>query len=414
MQRNLTLGRNIAFPAALRGSVFATPRNDDPQALFEQIQATLRNNHERTSTRLSGCEETITNITNSLCGMQRQLDSGFSNISPSIMPVDADYTNLFASFVRKGDGEQRLSEFNAAGDRATIQAAMSVGTDSQGGYLAPVEWDRTISQAQVATSPMRRLARVQTTSVGAFSSLWATGNPGSGWVGETAARPQTTNPTLEPITFAAGEIYAMPSATQRLLDDAAIDVGAWLIDALRVEFNRQEGIAFLAGSGINQPAGLLTHVVGGANEATHPGGALTVVESAITVDALIDFMYGLAAPYRQNSTWLMASLTAAALNKLKDADGNLLWRESLIVGQPATLLGRPVEIDEGMPGPTAGNITLAFGDFNAGYLINDRYSSLRLLRDPYTNKPFVQFYATKRCGGGLLDPGAIRLLRIPV
>lgn len=110
---------------------------------------------------------------------------------------------------------------------------------------------------------------------------------------------------------------------------------------------------------------------------------------------------------------VVRQLTAAALNKLKDADGNLLWRESLIVGQPATLLGRPVEIDEGMPGPAAGNITLAFGDFNAGYLINDRYSSLRLLRDPYTNKPFVQFYATKRVGGGLLDPGAIRLLRIP-
>jgi len=404
----------MSFPAALRGPVFATPRNDDPQALFEQIQATLRNNHERTSTRLSGCEETITNITNSLSGMQRQLNSGISNISPTIMPVDADYTNLFASFVRKGDGEQRLSEFNAAGDRAAIQAAMSVGDPNSAGYLAPVEWDRKISQQQVATSPMRRLARVQTTSVGAFSSLWATGNPGSGWVGETAARPQTTNPTLEPLTFAAGEIYAMPSATQRLLDDAAIDVGAWLIDALRVEFNRQEGIAFLSGDGVNKPAGLLTYIVGGTNATTHPGGALTVVQSAITVDALIDFMYGLAAPYRQNSTWLMSSLTAAALNKLKDADGNLLWRESLIVGQPATLLGRPVEIDEGMPGPAAGNITLAFGDFNAGYLINDRYSSLRLLRDPYTNKPFVQFYATKRVGGGLLDPGAIRLLRIPV
>jgi HK97 family phage major capsid protein len=396
--------------------VFASPRNDDPQALFEQIQATLRDNHDRTSTRLNGCEETITNLTNSLSGMQQQINSGggFANTSPAIVSVEPEYTNVFASFVRKGDGEQRLSEFNAAGDRAAIQAAMSVGSDNNGGYLAPVEWDRQISKAQVATSPMRRLARVQTTSVGAFSTLWATGNPGSGWVGETAARPQTTNPTLEPITFAAGEIYAMPSATQRLLDDAAIDVGAWLIDALRVEFNRQEGIAFLSGDGVNKPAGLLTYVTGGANAAAHPGGALTVVDSPLTVDALVDHAYSLPAPYRANATWLMSSLTAAALNKLKDADGNLIWRESLIVGQPATLLGRPVEIDEGMPGPIAGNITLAFGDFNAGYLINDRYSSLRLLRDPYTNKPFVQFYATKRVGGGVLDPGAIRLLRIPV
>lgn len=139
---------------------------------------------------------------------------------------------------------------------------------------------------------------------------------------------------------------------------------------------------------------------------------LTVVEAAIAVDGLIDFMYGLPAPYRQNSTWLMSSVTAAALSKLKDTEGNLIWREGLIVGQPATLLGRPVEIDEGMPAPTAGNLPVAFGDFNAGYLINDR-QGVRVLRDPYTNKPFVNFYSTKRVGGGLLDPNAIRLLKIP-
>jgi len=158
--------------------------------------------------------------------------------------------------------------------------------------------------------------------------------------------------------------------------------------------------------------GLLQHVAGGAGAAAHPGGSLTVVEAAIGVDALIDFMYGLAAPYRQNATWLMSSLTAAALTRMKDANGNLTWRESLIVGQPATLLGRPVEIDEGMPGPEAGNLAIAFGDFRAGYLVNDRIG-VRVLRDPYTNKPFVNFYCTKRVGGGLLDPNAIRLLRIP-
>jgi len=404
--------KHSTFPRALSGRVSAA-RDDDPQALCEQIQATLRDNHNRTSTRLSGCEETITNLTNSLGEVQRQLNGSFSaSNSAGIIPQEPEYTSLFATWTRRGDGEQRLSEFNAAGDRAAIQAAMSVGSDTNGGYLAPVEWDRKISQQQVATSPMRRLARVQTTSVGAYSTLWQSGAPGSGWVGETAARPQTTNPTLETITFAAGEIYAMPSATQRLLDDAAIDVGAWLIDALRVEFNRQEGIAFLSGSGINQPAGLLTFIEGGANATTHPGGPMTVVEGDLVVDDLVDFSYSLPAPYRQNSTWLMSSLTAAALTKIKDDNGNLIWRESLIVGQPSTLLGRPVEIDEGMPGPEAGNLAIAFGDFQAGYLINDRYSSLRVLGDPYTNKPFVQFYATKRVGAGLLDPHAIRLLRI--
>ena len=401
----------MSLPAALRGPVFATAGNDTAD-MYRQINATLETLKVRNTARLDGCEETITNLTGAVTSMQRQIEGGFANASPTIVPVDSEYTTTFASFVRRGDNDQQLSEFNARGERAAIHASLSVGSDSNGGYLAPVEWDRKISQQQVATSPMRRLAKVIPTSVGAYSTLWQAGNPGSGWVGETAGRPITSNATFSPILFASGEIYAQPTVTQRLLDDAAIDVGAWLIDTLRVEFNRQEGIAFLSGDGVNKPAGLLTYVSGGSNETTHPGGPLTVVTGDIAVDDLVDFTYGLAAPYRQNSTWLMSSLTAAALTKLKDADGNLIWRESLIVGQPATLLGRPVEIDEGMPAPTTGNLAIAFGDFNAGYLINDRYSSLRVLRDPYTNKPFVNFYATKRVGGGLLDPYAIRLLQI--
>jgi HK97 family phage major capsid protein len=235
---------------------------------------------------------------------------------------------------------------------------------------------------------------------------------GSGWVGETAARPITTSSSLAPIVFATGEIYAMPAATQRLLDDSAINVEQWLVQSIEKEFNRQEGIAFLSGDGVNKPAGLLTYAAGGVNAATHPGGAITVATAAITVDSLIDFMYGLAAPYRQNATWLMSSLTAAFLSKMKDADGNLIWRESLIVGQPSTLLGRPVEIDEGMPGPVAGAAAIAFGDFKAGYVINDRVGT-RILRDPFTNKPYVNFYTTKRVGGGVLDPNAIRVLKLP-
>lgn len=399
---------HMIHPRALRGAIRA---QETPEQIAAQIRATLGDMNTNIRTRIDGVEETVQNLITSVNGIEGR--NAPLNTSGSIVPVDNEYTRLFASFVRRGDSESQLTEMQGAGDRAAIQAALSVGSETNGGYLAPVEWDRQIAKAQVATSPMRRLAKVVTTSVGAFSTLWQSGNPGSGWVGETAARPETTQPTFDPITFTAGEIYANPAATQRILDDAAIDIGAWLVDALRVEFNRQENIAFLAGDGVNKPAGLLTFVAGGANADAHPGGNLTVVEQAIAVDALIDFMYGLGAPYRSNATWLMSSLTAAALTRLKDADGNLIWRESLLVGQPATLLGRPVEIDEGMPGPEAGNTAIAFGDFNAGYLVNDRTSSLRLLRDPYTNKPFVMFYATKRVGGGVLDPNAIRLLKIP-
>ncbi|MXP48430.1 phage major capsid protein [Altererythrobacter luteolus] len=405
--------QHINIPRALRGAVRA---EGGEAALFAQIQSTLGDIRSQTDSRLAGIEETVCNLTTSMGDMQRQFEGGggFSNSNPTILPVEPEYSSAFASYFRRGDNgaEAKLSEANAIGERATIQAAMSVGDNSSGGYLAPVEWDRRINQAQVAASPMRRLAKVVPTSVGAYSTLWNDAQWGSGWVGETAARPETGNAGLSTITFAAGEIYAMPTATQRLLDDAAIDVAAWLVDSLRIEFNRQEGIAFLSGDGTNKPNGLLTYITGGANDGTHPGGNLTVVEAAIEVEPLIDFMYGLAAPYRQNATWLMSSLTAAVLSKLRDADGNLIWRESLIVGQPATLLGRPVEIDEGMPAPTAGNLALAFGDFNAGYLMNDRIGT-RILRDPFTNKPFVNFYATKRVGAGVSDCHAIRLLQIP-
>ena len=128
-------------------------------------------------------------------------------------------------------------------------------------------------------------------------------------------------------------------------------------------------------------------------------------------DALVDLKYGLGVPYRQNATWVMNSLTAAVIAKLKDGQGNFIWRESLLANEPATFLGRPVEIDESMPNIAAGAYAIAFGDFQRGYLVNDRVG-VRILRDPYTNKPFIMFCATKRVGGAVLDPRAIRVLKV--
>ena len=358
-------------------------------------------------------DETLNNVVASMSEIQSQL-----NITSGIgaggfgIAGDPEYSSAFASHIRKGEGEELLRQANASGDRAAIQASMSVGDNSSGGYLAPVEWDRKISEAQRATSPMRQLATVVQSGVGAYSTLWNNDQWGSGWVGETAARPQTTNASLSPIVFTAGEVYAMPTATQRLLDDAAINVEQWLIDSIRTEFNRQEGVAFLGGDGVNKPTGLLRYAEGGTHAGSHPGGAIDVTEAAITVDNLIDLVYGLAAPYRQNAVFLISSQTAALLAKMRDGDNNLIWRESLIVGQPNSLLGYPVAIDEAMPGPVSGNLAIAFGDVRASYLINDR-AGVRTLRDPYSSKPFVLFYCTKRLGGGLLDPNAIRLLKVP-
>jgi HK97 family phage major capsid protein len=213
----------------------------------------------------------------------------------------------------------------------------------------------------------------------------------------------------------SAEIYANIFASQRLLDDSLIDLSQFITDETAAEFARQEGVAFISGNGTNKPNGLLTYAVGAANAATHPGGALDTVTvasaTAITGDELIGFAYGLASPYRNGASFLMSSTTAALLMKLKDTNGNYLLREGLAAGAPATLLGRPIVFDENMPAVAANAITIAFGDFGRGYLVNDR-TGVRVLRDPFTNKPYVGFYATKRVGGGLLDPRAIRVIKM--
>lgn len=343
--------------------------------------------------------------------------AGKLNGGDSILPIDSEYTTAFASYTRRGatDAEAMLKTANSTGERASIQAAMSEGDNSSGGYLAPVEWDRKIQKAQRALSPMRRLSQVVTSGRAAYSTLWSNDQFGSGWVGETASRPATTAGTFTPLVFPAGEIYAQPAVTQRLLDDSAVNIEDWLGTNLSDEFSRQEGVAFVAGDGLNKPMGFLQYAPGGLAEAAHPAGALGSTPSgdaaAIKTDALVDLKYGLGAPYRQNATWVMNSSTAAVIAKLKDGQGNYVWREALLASEPATLLGRPVEIDENMPNIAAGAFPIAFGDFERGYLVNDRVG-VRILRDPYTNKPFVSFYATKRVGGGVLDPRAIRVLKV--
>lgn len=208
----------------------------------------------------------------------------------------------------------------------------------------------------------------------------------------------------------------MPAASQRLLDDSAINLEEWIATNLSDEFSRQEGIAFVSGDGVNKPMGFLQNAPGGSAAAAHPGGALGQLVSGQaatigTADTLVDLKYGLGAPYRQNATWLMNSQTAAVIAKMKDGQGNFIWHEALLANEPATLLGRPVEIDEAMPNIGAGAFPIAFGDFQRGYLVNDRMGT-RILRDPFTSKPFVMFFATRRVGGAVIDPNAIRVMKI--
>ena len=314
-------------------------------------------------------------------------------------PTDPEYSGAFSAHFRKGD----------------VQAALNKGAAEEGGYLAPVEWDRTITDRLVEVSPMRQIASIQTISTAGFRKLFNQRGMGSGWVGETAARPQTNTPEFAQLTYATGELYANPAATQQMLDDAAVNLEDWIANEVEAEFAYQEGLAFVAGNGVNKPNGVLTYVEGAANAAAHPFGAIktqtTASATAISSDELIDMVYDLPGALSQNARFVLNRTSLARIRKLKDGDGNYLWQPSFSAGQPQTLLAYPVTEMAAMPNVAAGAVPIAFGDFRRGYLIVDR-TGVRVLRDPYTNKPFVHFYTTKRVGGGLLDPQALRAMRM--
>lgn len=317
---------------------------------------------------------------------------------------DPEYSAAFKAHMRKGDKAP-----------ADVQAAMSRGTDADGGYLAPIEWDRTIGEKLKRISPMRQESRVITISVAGFKKYFGDRNVGSGWVGETASRPATTTPQIGVLEFTPGELYANPAITQQLLDDAAVDLEQWLGSEVDTEFNRQEGVAFLSGDGVNKPYGVLTYVTGAANAARHPYGAIKALGSQAAAgfsgDGLLDVMYDLPSEFAANAKWHMNRLSVGTARKLKDGQGNYLWQPSYASGQPQTLAGAPVVEYPDMPRADAGNIAALFGDMEATYLVIDRVG-IRILRDPYTNKPFVHFYTTKRVGGGVHNPEPMRAVKI--
>jgi HK97 family phage major capsid protein len=278
-----------------------------------------------------------------------------------------------------------------------------------------VEWDRTITDALKVVSPLRRLATVQTISGRGFTKLFNDRTIGSGWVGETAARPATSNPQLSSLEFGVGEIYANPAATQQLLDDSEVNIEAWLANEVETEFARQEGIAFLTGNGTNKPHGLMTYITGGANDARHPWGAIEFVETAansvIGADDIVNLIYDLPSELTGNARFAMNRNTMSKVRLLKDGQNNYLWQPTFVAGQPSSLAGYPLEEMADLANVADAAFPVLFGDFKRTYLVIDRLG-IRVMRDPYTNKPYVMFYTTKRVGGGVQDPTAMRALKI--
>jgi len=303
------------------------------------------------------------------------------------------------------------------GREAEVKSISGV-TPQDGGYAVPREIDALIANQIKEISPIRSLAQVVQVGTSGYRKLMTIGGTASGWVAETVGRPETASPKFEEVAPPSGNLYANPAASQDMLDDAAFDLESWLASEIAMEFARAEGAAFVNGSGVNRPLGFLASPTSAMGDTSRPFGTIQYVGSGDAAgfdpnpDAkLIDLVHTMKSGHRQGASWVMNSATLAVVRKLKTSDGALLWQPGLVEGQPDRLLGYPVVEAEDMPDIAAGSFPIAFGNFKAGYLIAER-SATTILRDPFTNKPFVHFYATKRVGGQVLDSAAIKLLKI--
>jgi len=318
-----------------------------------------------------------------------------------------EHKSAFDAYVRGGD---------AGALRALETKAMSAASNPDGGYLVPVELEREIGQRLAAISPIRAIASVREISGSVYKKPFMTAGPATGWVGETDSRTQTTSPPLDALSFPAMELYAMPAATATLLDDAAVNIDEWIASEVELTFAVQEGAAFVNGDGTNKPKGFLAFdTVANASWAwgklgTIASGGASGFASSNPSDALVDLIYALKAGYRQNGTFVMNRKTQAAIRKFKDTGGAYLWQPPAQAGGRASLMTFPLIEAEDMPDIAADSLSIAFGDFKRGYLIVDRVG-VRVLRDPYSAKPYVLFYTTKRVGGGVQDFDAIKLMK---
>lgn len=350
-----------------------------------------------------------------ISALKKQLDTLETAVAQGQFPgggkneldrVKAQHKDAFAKFFRKG-AEGGLRDLE-------IQAGLSTLSDPDGGFLVPEDYEQAIDRVALSVSAMRRLATVRTIGTDTYKKLVNQGGASSGWVGEKGARAETNTPTLTEIAINTKELYAMPATTQTLLDDSRVDIAGWLADEVSIEFSEQESEAFINGNGVEQPKGIAAYAMA-ANSSYVWGkvGYITSGNASLVndLDKLIDLQHALKPVYRNGAAWLMNDATLATIRKMKDGDGNYIWVPGLKDGAPDTLLGKPVEIDDNVDDIGNGKYPIFFANFKRAYLIIDR-QGVRVLRDPYTSKPYVLFYTTKRVGGGIVMYEAIKALKV--
>lgn len=340
-------------------------------------------------TKLAAIDETIKEL---------QIKAQRPNGTTVTEQAEIEHKNAFNAWARKGVGEYELQDL----EKKAI--TLVTGGDTSGGFLVPRLQESGIREDLRTLSPIRSRATVISTTADTYSFVRNARGMQTGWTSETAARPETATPTLVETKVPGGEIYANPPASQRALDDANFDLEAWMVQNIAEEMAIEENKQFLIGDGVDKPKGILTTT------------GLKTIKSGVAAgmpvnsDYIFSMIYGLKAAYRTGATFMGNGATQATIRTVKDANGNYMWQPSLVLGTPATLGGYEFLEAEDMPDVAANAIPLVFGNLKQGYLIADRMG-IRTMRDPYSHKPFVTFYTTKRVSGMVQDLNAFIVLQ---
>jgi HK97 family phage major capsid protein len=368
--------------------------------MLKQFVRDFRGFQDRVETKLRAQDDRLSEV-------DRKASASRRPALAAETPEDAPVRKALAAYLRHGE-ETALSSGLERKDLITSDEA-------HGGILVDAA-DETVATIKRAEGSLRAVANVVLVEGGVYETLVDQGDMATAWVSETDAATETAAGGIERVSIPLHELAAMPRASQRLLEDAAFDVAEWLAESAAATFARAESAAFVNGTGAAQPSGFLSYPQAPAATAVwgQIGYVLTGVPGGFDAtdpsDSIVDLVYSLDAGYRANGAFVMNSATAGAVRKMKDVDGRFLWAERMCDSEPARLLGYPVVICEAMPDIGEGATAIAFGDFRAGYTIAER-PEIRILRDPFSVKPHVQFYVSARVGGAVVDSRAIRLLK---
>lgn len=428
-----------------RGVARVRADGSDPAALVGQIKAAFEEFKATNDQRIKSLEkgkadavldEKVEKINSHITDLQGQLAEVASKAAAMSLSGggatedEAAQARVFARHVKRDAvSVEEYREYKAAQGKyirtgnqgaMNVLAQMSVDSDPNGGYSVTPDMTGRIVERIYETSPMRQVASVVTIGTDALEGFNDLDEAGAEWVGERAARPDTGTPTLGKYSIPVHEIAAQPKATQKLLDDSAFDIEAWLAGKVADKFARAENLAFVNGDGIEKPRGLLTYNTAATADASRPWGTFEHINTGANggwgtapngSDKLIDLVFAVKANFRNNAAWMMSRATVAGVRKLKDGDGTYLWQPNFEARQGGLLLGYPIVEAEDMPATTGtGALAVAFGDFAQAYTIVDRVG-IRILRDPFTDKPFIRFYTTKRVGGAAINFEAVKFLR---